>query len=121
MGMADAPRPALIGVSELDIPLPFFPPSGLQEISLIPSAPTTAKTQRVELTQIVCDPRAIHMLMKKMLKVAGINIAEAARRLGCRHSNIQQYTSGRRQTPTLLWFIKFAALCGASIHVEFRR
>ena len=119
--MGDGVLPALLGENEEEVPLPFYPPSGLQEIALIPSAPTLAKTQRVELTQIVCDERAIHALMKKMLKIAGIGVTEAARRLNCHHSNIQQYTAGRRRSPTLLWFIKFAGLCGASIHVEFRR
>jgi len=71
------------------------------------------------LSSVICDERAIAYLLETLLHRAGLSIAEASRRLGNGPNTISQYINKRRCRPSLLWFIKFAELCGAKVSIEF--
>ena len=71
------------------------------------------------LTPLVCDKDRIPTLLKTILHKGGLSIAEAARRMGCRDSVLSQYINGRRQAPSLFWFVKFAELCGSRVILEY--
>lgn len=70
------------------------------------------------LTPLVCDEKAIARLLRVMLRRAGLSIGEASRRLGIDANSISQYLNGRRSRPSLIWFLKIAALCGATVTIE---
>lgn len=71
------------------------------------------------LTQLICDERAISALLRTLLNRAGLSNGEAARRLGVNYNSVSQYLNGRRNRPSLLWFLKFVDLCGARLLIEF--
>lgn len=71
------------------------------------------------LTTLVCDERVISRLLQTLLHKGGLSVGEAARRMGVTTNSIRQYIRGRRNRPSLIWFIKFAELCGAKIIIEF--
>lgn len=71
------------------------------------------------LTPVVCDERAIAGLLEALLTRSGVSVKEAARRLGCSPQSIRQYLHGRRDKPSLLWFVRLAAVCGVTVKVEF--
>ena len=103
-------------------------PDSLRESSsdwaeLMPWVPLPSKTVPIpvtyHLTTIICDERMIAKLLETLLARAGLSINEAARRLKCNASTISQYVNGRRTRPSLLWFLKIVALCGAKVSLEF--
>lgn len=71
------------------------------------------------LTPLVCDERAIARLLLILLNKGGLTVGEAARRLGITTQSVRQYLKGRRSRPSLMWFIRFAELCGARVTIEF--
>jgi hypothetical protein len=71
------------------------------------------------LTPLVCDERAIQRLLETLLRRGGLSVNEAARRLGVTENSVRQYIRGRRQRPSLQWFIRLAEVCGARVTVEF--
>ena len=71
------------------------------------------------LTPVICDERAISRLLELLLSRGGLTTNEAASRLGINAASLRQYVNGRRGKPSLLWFLKFAALCGARVTIEF--
>ena len=71
------------------------------------------------LTPVTCDERVMSRLLELMLNRGGLSIAEAAKRLGFSANNISQYINGRRSHPSLLWFVRFADICGAKVTIEF--
>lgn len=87
----------------------------------IPSSAFPTFKQASLLTPVVCDERAIGRLLETLLHRSGMSIEEAARRLGVTSNTIRQYLSGRRTRPSLLWFVRLAALCGAKVTVEYPR
>lgn len=70
------------------------------------------------LTPVICDERAISRLLETLLWRAGLTVSEAARRLGVDPSSVREHTSGRTSRPSLLWFVKFAAICGANLTIQ---
>lgn len=96
------------------------PASGEVHAPLPSSAGIPSFRTSSPLTPLVCDERAIGRLLETMLDKAGLSSAEASRRLGYDSPNsVRQYLRGRRKKPSLLWFLKFAALCGAQVSIEF--
>ena len=83
--------------------------------SLVTSSPLYKSSP---LTPVVCDERVISRLLEILLNRAGLSISEAARRMGNGPNTISQYINKRRCRPSLLWFIKFAELCGAKVTIE---
>jgi lambda repressor-like predicted transcriptional regulator len=71
------------------------------------------------LTPVVCDERAIGRLLETILHRSGLSIEEVSRRMGVTSNTIRQYLAGRRSRPSLLWFVKVAGLCGATVTVQF--
>lgn len=71
------------------------------------------------LTPLVCDERAISKLLETLLSRSGLSVAEASRRMGVTTNTIRQYIHGRRSKPSLLWFIKLAAICGVQVTIEW--
>jgi hypothetical protein len=54
-----------------------------------------------------------------ILSKGGLSIGEASRRMGVTTNSIRQYLRGRRNKPSLMWFIRFAELNGARVTIEF--
>lgn len=88
---------------------------------LLPVSVSSPLTKPSSLTPLICDQRAISRLLDLMLSRAGLSVAEASRRMGVVPNSLRQYLSGARQKPSLLWFLKFAAVCGARVSLEFPR
>lgn len=70
------------------------------------------------LTPVVCDERAISKLLEILINRSGLSISEVARRMGVTTNAIRQYLHGRRNKPSLLWFVRLAAVCGAQVTLE---
>lgn len=93
----------------------------LDELRLVPtpsSASIPSPRFTSPLTPLVCDEQAIARLLRVMLRRAGLSIGEASRRLGIDANSISQYLNGRRKRPSLIWFLKLAALCNATVTIE---
>jgi DNA-binding transcriptional regulator YdaS (Cro superfamily) len=73
------------------------------------------------LTPLVCDERAIARLLGALLSRGGLSVGEASRRLGVTTNSVRQYLHGRRNKPSLMWFVRFAEICGARVVVEWPR
>lgn len=72
------------------------------------------------LTPVICDDRAVARLLEQLLEKAGITIKEAAEKLGMESTNsVRQYITGRRVRPSLMWFVRFAEMCGARVIIEW--
>lgn len=99
---------------ELADPSAHFSPTIVPTSQQIP-----AIRSQSSLTPVVCDERAIARLLEMLLSKAGLSVHEAARRMGVHTNVIRQYIAGRRSKPSLIWFIKFANLCGASVTISF--
>jgi len=84
--------------------------------SLVTSSPLYKSSP---LTSLICDEEAISRLLEILLQRAGLSISEASRRMGCGHNTISQYINKRRSKPSLLWFLRLAAVCGAKVSIEF--
>jgi hypothetical protein len=97
--------------SESDFPLVPIP-------SLVTASPLYKSSP---LTSLICDEQVISQLLEVLLKRAGLSIAGASRSMGCGANTISQYINKRRCRPSLLWFLKFAELCGARITIELPR
>jgi DNA-binding NarL/FixJ family response regulator len=82
------------------------------------SAPPQRRIQ-TSLHSLTSDERAIAKLLETLLSRAGFSINEAARRLGVTPNAVRQYIRGRRNKPSLSWFLKLATLCGAKVSIEF--
>ena len=54
-----------------------------------------------------------------ILSKGGLSVGEAARRLGVTSNTIRQYLRGRRNKPSLLWFLKLVEISGARVTIEF--
>jgi len=68
---------------------------------------------------IQSDPRGIPRLIEVILSRAGMPAAEVARRLGIQPQALNQYRTGRRINPSVLWLARLAAVCGGRVVVEF--
>lgn len=92
----------------------------IREGFILPSN-STASVFRTSssLTPLVCDERAIARLLETLLSRGGLTIGEASRRMGVTTNTIRQYLRGRRNKPSLIWFIRLADLCGAKVTIEF--
>jgi DNA-binding transcriptional regulator YdaS (Cro superfamily) len=77
------------------------------------------KSASSNLTPLVCDERAIARLLGLLLSRGGLSIGEVARRLGVTPQAVRQYLRGRRNKPSLIWFVKFAEACGGKVSIEF--
>lgn len=93
--------------------------SGASSFSPVPSAssmPTFRST--TPLTPLVCDERAIARLLGLLLNKGGLTVEEASRRLGVTPNAVRQYLKGRRNKPSLIWFIRLVELCGGKVTLE---
>lgn len=70
------------------------------------------------LTPVVCDDRAIKVLLEALIERSGLSRAEICRRLGTTTNSLRQYLRGRRSKPSLKWFVRLAEACGARVTVE---
>lgn len=68
---------------------------------------------------MICDQRALAGLLGRILQRSGLTVAELSRRMGFHDETVRQYFTGRRQRPSLLWFLKVAELCGCRVFLEF--
>lgn len=82
-----------------------------------PTVPTSARP--TSLMPLIADQRAVARLLETLLAKAGLTVGQAAKEFGVTDEAVRQYVTGRRNNPSLLWFIKFAHLCGAKVSVEF--
>jgi len=70
------------------------------------------------------EPTAIKMLMREMRSRAGLSDAEIGRRLGVSRQAITEVqnsfdTTDHPRKPSFLWFLRYSAICGARVIVEF--
>lgn len=84
------------------------------------SSPVRTQSASSPITPVVCDDRAIAKLLESLLHHAGLTPKEAANRLGMTSNSVRQYLAGRRSRPSLIWFVRFAELCGAQLNITFR-
>ena len=87
--------------------------------SQAPSLPSFRSVS--SLTPVVCDERAIGRLLEQLIYKSGLNVNQAAKLMGVTSNTIRQYIAGRRSRPSLIWFVKLATACGASVQVEFKK
>jgi hypothetical protein len=88
--------------------------------SIVPSVSSLGSYRSSStISPVVCDERAITSLLELLLSKGGLSVNEASRRMGVTQNAVRQYIVGRRTKPSLLWFVKFAELCGARVVVEF--
>lgn len=90
---------------------PFIP------VPQINQFPASARSSRLPL---VCDRRAMVALLEMLKSRSGLSINEIARRMGCSKANVAQYLHGRRSNPNILWFVKYAEICGSVVVVEVK-
>lgn len=115
-----------LSTNQTDAPssaLPYGARLDQQTIQTVPSVvgvmpghrPFSKPTPRAA---VIPDSNAIIGLIDLLIEHSGLTQAEVARRLNIRPQTIDQY---RRRTinPTLKWFTRFAAVCGAKVTVEF--
>lgn len=110
----ESPGANLSAASELALQpeqLPFIPMPSSTALPIFKSS--------TPLTPLVCDERAIARLLATLLSRGGLSTREVARRMGVTPNAVRQYLRGRRNRPSLIWFIKLAELCGARVLVEF--
>lgn len=98
------------GMDELPRPLP--PPEYVPVPSTGSIPPFAVPTT---LTRVICDERAIAKLLETMIRRSGMTTRQVADAMGVLPNSIQQVLSGRRRKPSLLWFLKVAEICGASL------
>ena len=100
---ATSPTP-LLSADGPPIPMPFtaFTPQGSSS-----------------LTPLVCDAARMPALLRTIMHQGGLSVADASRRMGCKHQTLSQYLNGRRPAPSLFWFVKFAELCGSRVILEY--
>lgn len=101
-------------------PASYDPPDPYQ-FTPLPGGATGALSVKSNstLTPLLCDERAIGRLLSSLLSKGGLSVGEASRRLGVSTQAVRQYLKGRRNKPSLLWFIRFADMCGARVILEF--
>lgn len=73
------------------------------------------------LTPLICDERAIAKLLETLIYRSGKTPAAIAAHLGITTNAVRQYLHGRRNRPSLLWFVRLAEICGAKVTIEFPR
>jgi hypothetical protein len=108
---------------------PFTSPDGLAPaepvgpaVPMPSGAPSYLTSNRSSpLTPVVCDERAIGRLLELLLSRSGLTVGEAARRMGVTSNTIRQYIAGRRSRPSLIWFVRLAAICDASVSLEWKK
>jgi DNA-binding Xre family transcriptional regulator len=82
------------------------------------SAHRQSASSPISLTPLVCDHRAITKLLERLIESRGLTIREVAHRMGMNERSLQQYTSGRRSNPTLMFFLKLCEAAGVRVAVE---
>lgn len=70
---------------------------------------------------LVPDENALVRLLDDLLNGAGLSVKQAAKNMGVSDEAIRQYIRGRRSNPSVMWFIKFANLCGCEVIVRRKR
>jgi hypothetical protein len=112
----DSPSPEVTPLPDADGSARFLD----RPLTPIPSsANRPVVTSSSSLTPLICDERAISSLLGNLLDGSGLTISSAARKLGINSASLRQYINGRRGRPSLLWFLRFAAICGAKVTIEF--
>jgi DNA-binding CsgD family transcriptional regulator len=100
-------------IGPADFPVIFSPLPGGAAATSFKSASSTS------LTPLVCDERAIARLLSSLISRGGLSIGEVSRRLGVTTNSVRQYLRGRRNKPSLMWFVRFAEICGARVVIEW--
>lgn len=93
------------------------PSTGFSPVPSVNSIPSINSTS--PLTPLVCDERAIARLLEMIIQRGGLSTNEVAKRMGVTQNAVRQYIRGRRNRPSLIWFIRLAELCGARVVIEF--
>lgn len=75
----------------------------------------------LQITPIITQDRQIQRLLERLLSTGGLSVNEAARLMGTNPNSIRQYLRGRRNKPSLRWFVALAELCGARVSIEFKQ
>lgn len=61
----------------------------------------------------------ISALLLTLLTRANLTIKDAAQLMGVSHQSVSQYLNDRRLNPSIRWLNRFAAVCGATIYIQF--
>ena len=72
-----------------------------------------------DIRPMVASDDATAKLIGHLLNRAGLSIGEASKQMGVTPNAIRQYVKGRRNKPSVAWMVRLAALCGATIYIEF--
>lgn len=93
------------------------------EGSIYPVVPSSAIQptfrQHTSLTPLVCDERAIAKLLETLISRSGKSLGVLSDSLGVTRNAVRQYIRGRRNKPSLIWFVRLAEACGARVSIEF--
>lgn len=97
----------------------FDIPGGLPLPSSALSKPLPSPA--INLSRSVVSEQSISGLLDRLLRGAGLSVREAAKRLEMNDESVRQYVRGRRNRPSLSWFIRFVELCGGRVILEFKQ
>lgn len=92
------------------------------DTGMIPSAVRRASAPR-RMAIVTASEVSISTVMDQLLDRAGLSKVEAAARLGVTKQLVDNvYQSPRREPrrhPSFRWFVRFVAICGGRILIEF--
>lgn len=72
-----------------------------------------------QLTPESCTGAALSRLLDTLLRRGGLTIGTVAREFEVTPEAVRQYVKGRRENPSMAWFLRFARLCGATVTISF--
>lgn len=91
---------------------------------MTPSSPTVVPSAVAPLSAsplhvVLPDDRQVTALIEALISRSGLSIHEVARRLGVKRESVREYHKGKRVNPSMRWFSRLCAVCGAKLVVEF--
>ena len=86
----------------------------------LPSSISSAITRPSTFRVLIPDEVSIQRLLEDLLEREGLSVRQAAKQMGVTDEAVRQYIKGRRASPSLVWFLKFANLCGAEVILRRR-
>ena len=82
--------------------------------------PLPSSSPRVPTTLMVTpDDQTILSVIRLLLDRCGLSQTEIGRRTGTSQEAISFYRRGRVKRPSIQWLARLAAVCGASLYIEF--
>src|SRR3954468_15120429 len=102
--LSTSPEALIVDLSD---PSPPVEESGGSPFAVVPSTssfPTFRSTS--SLTPLVCDERVIARLLETLISRSGMSLGLVADKLGVTPNAVRQYLKGRRNKPSLLWFVR---------------